>query len=71
MPKQVTNEELARMIAVGFENTATKTELLEVKQELQEDLERIELRMNHLAPNFEVKDLKKRVGVLERKVGIK
>lgn len=34
MNKEVTNEELARMIAEGFANTATKQELAIVKDDL-------------------------------------
>ena len=43
--KDISNEQLARMIAQGFENTATKADILEIKQ----DLENLELRMGHLA----------------------
>ena len=74
MPKKVTTEDLARMMAKGFENTATKEDLktLATKAELaeiKEDLENIELKIGHLAYAFDVKDLKKRVTVLEHKIG--
>ena len=55
------------MMAKGFEDTATKADIAEIKK----DLENIELRIGHLAYAFEVKDLKKRMSVVERKVGVK
>ena len=80
MPKKVTIEDLAQITARGFEGIqkdmatkddlkqlATKAELAEIK----EDLENIELKIGHLAYTFDVKDLKKRVTVLEHKVGVK
>lgn len=77
--KDMSNEQLARVIAKGFEGVDDRfdevdnrfdgisTELTGIKQ----DLENLELRMGHLAYAFDVKDLKKRMAVVERKVGIK
>jgi len=39
-------EELARMVAVGFEQTATKQDLESVRQELKQDIGKIEFRFN-------------------------
>lgn len=67
-------KELARMISSGFENTATKTELAEVKTdvtELKTEVFNINLRLDNLAPKFEVRDLEKRVTRLETKTGIR
>ncbi|OGE88428.1 MAG: hypothetical protein A3J07_01395 [Candidatus Doudnabacteria bacterium RIFCSPLOWO2_02_FULL_49_13] len=69
MSKKVTNEELARMMAKGFEDMATKEDLktLATKQ----DLEDLTLKFDNVAFKFEVKDLERRVDVLERKVSVK
>lgn len=67
MPKKVTNEGLARMMAKGFEDMATKNDLAEIKLELEE----INQKFDHVVYKFEVKDLQKRVTVLERRVGVK
>ncbi|MBI4363452.1 MAG: hypothetical protein HY545_01235 [Candidatus Doudnabacteria bacterium] len=78
MPKKVTTEDLARMMAKGFEEMATKENLKAAKNELsheisgiKQDLEAIELRIGHLAYAFEVKDLKRRMAIVERKIGVK
>ena len=73
-------DQLGQMIGKGFNSVetrmatkddlkslATKAELAEIKQ----DLENIELKIGHLAYAFDVKDLKKRVTILERKVGVR
>ena len=65
--KKVTLESLAAMVAEGFSNTATKTEVAEIKQ----DLEDIKIKFDHVAYKFEVKGLEKRMAAVERKVGIK
>ena len=44
MPKEVTNEELARMIAKGFEATASKVDF----DDLKTDIKRIDDKMSHL-----------------------
>ena len=74
--KDITNEQLARIIAKGFEGVDKRFDLVITKDDLnqeltgiKQDLENIELRMGHLAYAFDVKDLKKRVAILERKVG--
>lgn len=70
-------EELARIIAAGFEQTASKQDLENVRQELKQDIQRIDLnieridvRLDNLAPQFEVDDLKRRTLKLEKKTGI-
>ncbi len=80
----VSNEELARMIAKGFnsveirmatkedlKNLATKDDLKREATEIRQDLENLELRIGSLAYAFDVKDLKKRMDVVERKIGVK
>ncbi len=80
--KNVSNEQLARLIAKGFEGVdnrfnnleskmATKDDLAELKTELKQDIEDVDLKISRLAYDFDVKDLKKRMTIVERKVGIK
>jgi hypothetical protein len=76
--KDISNEVLGRMIAKGFENTATKDDIKNLKAdlirettEIRQDLEDLELKIGNLAYAFDVKDLKKRMDVVERKIGIK
>lgn len=64
-------EELARMVAAGFEQS--KQDLENVHKELKLDIqrldmnvERIDMRLDNLAPQFEVDDLKRRVTKLEK-----
>lgn len=65
-------EELAQMVAAGFEQS--KQDLENVHKELKQDIqmldmnvERIDMRLDNLAPQFEVDDLKRRVTKLEKK----
>lgn len=67
-------EELIQMTAKGFENTATKQDFNILKSDvetLQGDVSDIKLRLDNLAPKFEVRDLEKRVRRLEFKAGIR
>ncbi len=72
-------EELAQMTAKGFENTAkdvsgVKAGVAGLKSDvqiLQTDVSDIKLRLDNLAPKFEVRDLEKRVSRLEEKTGIR
>jgi hypothetical protein len=76
---KITLEGLATMIARGFENTATKNELAELRNDfkdlkgdvliLQNDVTDIKIRLDYLAPKFEVVDLEKRVKCLETSAG--
>jgi hypothetical protein len=59
-------EELAIITAKGFENSATKKDVISLEQG-QED---IKLKLDNVAYRFEVKDLEKRVDRLESKAGI-
>ena len=61
------NESLARMVANGFEHTATKDDVIT----LQNDVSDIKLRVDSLAPYFEVKHLERRVKRLEDRAGIR
>ena len=68
------NESLARMVANGFEYTATKSDITKLKKGqaiLEQGLENILLRVDSLAPTFEVKALERRVKRLEHRSGIK
>lgn len=58
-------ESLARMTARGFEDTANNIAKLEQGQE------NIQLRVDNLAPTFEVRSLERRVKRLEDKTGIR
>ena len=84
MPKKVTTDDLAKMVAKGFNSIeskmaskddlkafATKEDLLKETSAIRDDIENLELRMGHLAYAFDVKDLKKRMVVVERKLGVK
>jgi uncharacterized protein YoxC len=72
-------ESLAQMTARGFENTAkdiggVKADVADLKSDvqiLQTDVSDIKLRLDNLAPKFEVRDLEKRVERLEEKAGIR
>ena len=84
MSKEVTNEELARMIANGFESTASKADVNELKQRMVQfeskldhsdaRIGRIEADINEMKGNivykFEFEDLASRVKYLESKMGI-
>lgn len=48
MPKEVTNEELARMIAKGFGETASKTDLAAVKADVVRLESRFEGELKHI-----------------------
>lgn len=61
------NESLARMVANGFEHTATKDDITRLEQ----SQENIQLRVDSLAPQFEVKALERRVKRLEDRAGIR
>jgi hypothetical protein len=59
------SESLARMVASGFEQTTESIARVEVGQE------NIQLRVDSLAPQFEVRQLERRVKRLEDKAGIR
>ena len=61
------NESLARMVANGFEHTATKEDIARLEQ----GQENLQLRVDSLAPYFEVKHLERRVKRLEDRAGIR
>ncbi len=66
------NESLARMVANGFEQTANDISSLKESvitfDHRQED---IKLRLDSLAPHFEVKQLERRVKRLEDRAGLR
>lgn len=62
--KDVTLNDLAGMIKVGFDETQAKFEVLERGQE------DIKLRLDNVAYRFEIVALEKRVEVLEHKLGV-
>lgn|GEM_PF-3566644 len=72
------NESLARMVADGFEHTAKDilsltTEVSVLKDgvvTLEQGQENIIARLDNLAPQFEVKQLERRVKRLEDRAGI-
>jgi len=75
MPKKVTTEHLAQMMAKGFEDIqggmASKEDLSREIGDVRQDLEEIKLKFDHVAHKFEIKDLEKRVKVLEEKIEAK
>lgn len=65
-------DELAQITAKGFENVGVDISNLKSDVgQLQSDVSDIKLRLDNLAPKFEVKDLEKRVRRLEEKTGIR
>ena len=48
MSEKITNEELARMIARGFEETASKKDIVQLREELKGDIQQLDSRMDHL-----------------------
>ncbi len=68
---------LARMIKIGFDETAKKAEVDEQFEHLREeilgikaDLEEIKLRMGEMVFRFEIRDFEKRLKRLEIKAGL-
>jgi len=75
-------EELARMVAEGFVGVdkgfrgvhavmVTKDDLVSELAGIKQDLEDLKLKFDHVAYKFEVKDLEKRMAVVERKIGVR
>lgn len=77
----MTLEKLAVMVATGFADTVRRADFKELKTdvtqlktdvaELKTDVSDIKLRLDYLAPKFEVHDLEKRVTRLEIKNGLR
>lgn len=72
------NESLARMVSHGFEDVtakmATKDSVIKLDQSqarLEQGQENMLLRLDYLAPQFEVKELTRRVKRLEDRAGIR
>lgn len=57
--KTTTLEDLARMVAAGFEKTATKQELAQLRGEMRERFEGVENRLDAL--DLKVHDILKRL----------
>ena len=64
-------ESLARMIANGFEDVTAKMATKDDIVILQNDVSDMKLRVDSLAPYFEVKHLERRVKRLEDRAGIR
>lgn len=62
--KRVTIADLARMVKSGFDF------MHEQFARVDQRLERIELRLDHTAARFEVRELEHRVSRLEKKAGL-
>jgi hypothetical protein len=84
MSKEITNNELARMIARGFEATATKKDLAEVRNDLgglesriTERLERVDKRLGAIERRLDhieevvLADHLQRIRTLEEAVGLR
>lgn len=66
------NESLARMVANGFEQTANDfSGVKDSISRLEQGQENIQLRVDSLAPQFEVRGLERRVKRLEDRAGIR
>ncbi|MBI2356069.1 MAG: hypothetical protein HYV13_02600 [Candidatus Doudnabacteria bacterium] len=70
MTKQVTNEDLAVMIKNGFDNAASRQDLVDLKDELKTDISRIESEVDK-ALHVEYVSLEVRVKRIENKLGLK
>lgn len=71
--KNITLDNLAAMVAKGFEDTATKADIIRLEDKinhLEQGQEDIKLRLDNVAYRFEVKELERRVERLETKAGI-
>ncbi len=73
MPKkQITNEDLSRMIKKGFDGNDKRFDRIETQLDrLEQGHEDIQLRLGNVPFKFEVEDLKKRVKKLEFKLGVR
>ena len=74
MGKQTTIDDLAEMVARGFENTATKADIVRIEKHLgalEDGQEQIKLKLDNVAYRFELVELQRRVDILEKKAGIK
>lgn len=71
MTKRITIEDLAAMVARGFEKTATKDDLNELRSDLTQtiykEVGRIDRRLDQMAFRSELQNVEKRVTRLERK----
>lgn len=72
MPK-ITLEQLARMVAKGFNETTSRFNTLDDKiasleNTLTAEVNRLDIRLDQMAPNFDVKDLNKRVTKIEKQI---
>ena len=76
MSKEITNEELAEMVKVGFDSQDKKFNkvdkiLANVENKLdtlEKGQEEIQLRLSNVAYRFEVKELEARISILEDKI---
>ncbi|PIR96123.1 MAG: hypothetical protein COT92_02870 [Candidatus Doudnabacteria bacterium CG10_big_fil_rev_8_21_14_0_10_42_18] len=66
LKKNMSIDDLAVMVAQGFENTATKDDIARLDQGLEE----VKLRLDGVAYRFELAELQKRIQLLEKRVGI-
>jgi len=74
MKKETTIEDLAVMVAKGFENTSTKADIARVEKRLdilEDGQEQIKLKLDNVAYRFELIELQKRVDLLEKRAGIR
>lgn len=62
--QEVTNEELARMIAKGFEGTAQKVDMDRQFGEVNQRLDRVDERLEHIE-KFLLEDHRRRIEKLE------
>jgi len=65
------NESLARMTAKGFEDVMQKMATKDDIDKLEQGEENIQLRVDSLAPQFEVRELTRRIKRLEDRAGIR
>ena len=68
---KITLEQLAEMIANGFNDVQQSFEKVDQRfEQVGQRFERMELRLDQMTPNFDVKDLNKRVTKIETHLGV-
>lgn len=68
MPKKITLENLAQMVATGFSELELR--LVSRIDQLDISLEQVKTRLDNMAPRFELKQLEKRIDKIEKRIGL-
>lgn len=86
MSKEITNDELAMIVKEGFESLENRMDKFEGRMDkvevkldkveerlsgLENKVDAMDLRLSHMAPAFEIEELKNRMVLVERKIGLR